>query len=46
LDAVEVMRDGHTLDLCLLFEMDWGDPEHVLSATIKDWTVVDVGKEG
>jgi Domain of unknown function (DUF6985) len=46
LDAVEVMGDGYPLDLCLLFDMDWGDPEHVLSVTMKDWAVVHVGKEG
>lgn len=44
--TVEVLGVGHPLDLCLMFEMDWGDPEHLLSVTIKDWKVVDVGKEG
>jgi hypothetical protein len=46
LAVVEVMGDGKPLDLCLTFDMDWGDPEHDIRATIKDWTVVDVAKEG
>jgi hypothetical protein len=44
LAGVEVY--GDRFDFCLLFEMNWGDPEHVLSVTLQNWKVVSVGKEG
>lgn len=45
LGAVEIHGRRKT-DLALLYEMECGDPEHVLAVIIKNGKVVNVGKEG
>jgi hypothetical protein len=43
--CVEVQGDD-TIDFCLIYAVNWGDPEHSLSVLLRDWKVIDVGKEG
>ena len=45
LSIVEI-QGYNGVDVGLLYEIDWTDPEHVLSAQIRDWKVLDVGLEG
>jgi hypothetical protein len=47
LSMIEVEPDANAgMDFGLIYEIDWADPEHVLLAMIKDWKVIQVGKEG
>ena len=46
LSVVEICEESNQLDLGLIFRMDWGDEEHDLMVDLKNWQVVDVGKEG
>jgi hypothetical protein len=45
LGCVEVRGDDE-VDLCLVYEMDWADPDHSISVLVKGWKVIDVGEEG
>lgn len=35
-----------SIDLALLYKIDWPDPDHVLTVTIKDWQVTSTDKDG
>lgn len=35
-----------SIDLALLYKIDWPDPDHVLTVTLKDWQVTSTDKDG